>query len=124
MHLLNIYPRFYCRYNVLVHYAPNPELSAMRLSSAARAIAPKGIDVDILEQLYRTHVGRFQLGDLNSLMNGVIKTKLGVIPAGVSWGGQSDQVFSAQSVAFMQVSHQYAVSWGISRGYGRDSPCE
>ncbi|EOY33649.1 Serine carboxypeptidase-like 51 [Theobroma cacao] len=40
-------------------------------------------------------------GDLDSLMNGVIKKKLKIIPANVSWGGQSDYVFSRLAGDFM-----------------------
>ncbi|GMY15916.1 serine carboxypeptidase-like 51 [Fagus crenata] len=40
-------------------------------------------------------------GDLDSLMNGAIKKKL-KIPANVSWGGQSDPVFTALSGDFMK----------------------
>ncbi|XWS28657.1 hypothetical protein CRYUN_Cryun25bG0089700 [Craigia yunnanensis] len=40
-------------------------------------------------------------GDLDSLMNGVIKKKLKIIPANVSWGGQSGFVFSYLAGDFM-----------------------
>lgn len=41
-------------------------------------------------------------GDLDSLMNGVIKKKLKIIPKDVQWGGQSDLVFSALEADFMK----------------------
>ncbi|XVF19819.1 hypothetical protein REPUB_Repub11eG0143600 [Reevesia pubescens] len=41
-------------------------------------------------------------GDLDSLMNGVIKKKLKIIPANVSWGGQSGYVFSYMAGDFMK----------------------
>ncbi|KAL3622904.1 Serine carboxypeptidase-like 51 [Castilleja foliolosa] len=41
-------------------------------------------------------------GDLDSLMNGVIKKKLKIIPNNVEWGGQSDLVFSALEGDFMK----------------------
>ncbi|XP_020275789.1 serine carboxypeptidase-like 51 isoform X2 [Asparagus officinalis] len=41
-------------------------------------------------------------GDIDQLMNGVIKQKLKIIPKNVSWGGQSDLVFSALSHDFMK----------------------
>lgn len=42
------------------------------------------------------------VGDLDSLMNGVIKKKLKIIPSNVSWGGQSDLVFEAFKGDFMR----------------------
>ncbi|XP_022730585.1 serine carboxypeptidase-like 51 isoform X1 [Durio zibethinus] len=41
-------------------------------------------------------------GNLDSLMNGVIKKKLKIIPANVSWGGQSSYVFSYLEGDFMK----------------------
>ncbi|KAL9171329.1 hypothetical protein ABFS82_04G202300 [Erythranthe guttata] len=41
-------------------------------------------------------------GDIDSLMNGVIKKKLKIIPANVTWGGQSDLVFTALEGDFMR----------------------
>ncbi|KAK1588507.1 hypothetical protein Q3G72_024143 [Acer saccharum] len=41
-------------------------------------------------------------GDLNSLLNGAIKKKLKIIPENVTWGGQSDQVFSFLEGDFMR----------------------
>lgn len=41
-------------------------------------------------------------GDLDSLMNGAIKKKLKIIPSNISWGGQSDSVFSSLSGDFMK----------------------
>ncbi|KZV42612.1 serine carboxypeptidase-like 51-like [Dorcoceras hygrometricum] len=41
-------------------------------------------------------------GDLDSLMNGVIKKKLKIIPKAVQWGGQGDLVFSALEADFMK----------------------
>ncbi|XVF05280.1 hypothetical protein REPUB_Repub05bG0158200 [Reevesia pubescens] len=41
-------------------------------------------------------------GDIDSLMNGVIKKKLKIIPDNVSWGGQSDYVFSYLAADFMK----------------------
>ncbi|KAI3796844.1 hypothetical protein L1987_39530 [Smallanthus sonchifolius] len=40
--------------------------------------------------------------DLGSLMNGPIREKLKIIPANVTWGGQSDYVFSAMVGDFMK----------------------
>ncbi|KAK1290811.1 Serine carboxypeptidase-like 51 [Acorus calamus] len=41
-------------------------------------------------------------GGLGNLMNGVIKEKLKIIPKDVSWGGQSDLVFTALTGDFMK----------------------
>lgn len=41
-------------------------------------------------------------GSLEDLMNGVIKQKLKIIPKNVSWGGQSDLVFSSLESDFMK----------------------
>lgn len=40
--------------------------------------------------------------DIDTLMNGIIKDKLRIIPKNVSWGGQSDLVFSTLSGDFMK----------------------
>nr|DAD28633.1 TPA_asm: hypothetical protein HUJ06_030101 [Nelumbo nucifera] len=40
--------------------------------------------------------------DLGSLMNGVIRKKLKIIPNDVKWGGQSEIVFSALDGDFMK----------------------
>lgn len=46
------------------------------------------------------------LGDIDdelaTLMNGVIKAKIGIIPANVTWGGQSNEVFDHLAEDFMQ----------------------
>lgn len=82
--------------------------SARRMSPAALALAPAGVDRDVLQALFGRHVG-FSLGDpLNALMNGVIRAKLNggpggkVIPDSVTWGAQSDAVFSTLSLDFMR----------------------
>ncbi|KAH7561144.1 hypothetical protein ACOSP7_016264 [Xanthoceras sorbifolium] len=41
-------------------------------------------------------------GDLDSLMNGAIREKLKIIPKNVTWGGQSDQVFTVLTGDFMR----------------------
>lgn len=41
-------------------------------------------------------------GSIDDLMNGIIKKKLKIIPANVTWGGQSDKVFDALSSDFMK----------------------
>lgn len=106
-------------YNVLQHNVADDDTSSLAmgadlavppLSPAAASVAPAGVDLTILAKLYARHVrnlgrdsGSPTLGmDLSSLMNGPVKAKLGVIPPGVTWGGQSDAVFSAQSGDFMK----------------------
>jgi hypothetical protein len=76
-----------------------PEL---KLSPQALALAPQGVDHEQLQRLYTNHMSLY-LGDpLNALMNGPIRKKLGVIPDNVTWGGQSDLVFSTLSLDFMK----------------------
>lgn len=54
------------------------------------------------DRLYNRHVGVYYANDaLDDLMNGPIKKKLG-IPANVTWGGQSEMVFSKQAGDFMK----------------------
>jgi serine carboxypeptidase 1 len=57
---------------------------------------------DALQRLFTNHLSAY-LGDpLDALMNGPIRKKLGVIPANVTWGGQSGAVFAALSLDFMK----------------------
>ncbi|KAK3723791.1 hypothetical protein QZH41_007101 [Actinostola sp. cb2023] len=55
-----------------------------------------------LGRLYSTHVGRLYADTLTTLMNGPIRKKLGIIPANVTWGGQTGEVFAYQSEDFMK----------------------
>jgi len=73
-------------YNVLQHNAP-PFPSKFKSN---------------LEKLYQQHVGIYQQQSLADLMNGPIRAKLGIIPANVTWGAQSADVFTYQSVDFMK----------------------
>ena len=107
-------------YNILKHGAAGDILAsggaravraaraARPFSAGARALVPRGVQPDVLEALWARHAG-FALGDpLNALMNGPIRAKLNAGPAGkiipdaVTWGGQSDKVFSALSLDFMK----------------------
>jgi serine carboxypeptidase 1 len=73
-----------------------------RMSEAALSLAPAGIDRDMLQMLYDNHVSRLQ-DPLSNFMNTNVRAMLdGLIPANVSWGGQSDAVFSALSGDFMK----------------------
>jgi len=53
---------------------------------------------------------------LNQIMSGVIPEKLQIIPAGVTWGGQSGDVFGAMSNDFMK-SGIHAVDVLLAEGY-------
>jgi len=53
---------------------------------------------------------------LNTLMNGPIKTKLNIIPANVTWGGQSNNVFEYMQGDFMR-SGVNAVDTLLNEGY-------
>ena len=72
------------------------------LSSEALSLAPEGIDHQILDSLYRRHVYRIADEDITTYMNTVIRQQLKIIPADVTWGGQSGQVFSVLSGDFMR----------------------
>lgn len=72
------------------------------LSPASAALAPEGVSAASLQTLFARHVAPMLRDPLDTLMNGVIKTKLGIIPANVTWGGQSGDVFSALSGDFMR----------------------
>lgn len=101
-------------YNILVHgsagdISPRPPLARLQtrrpelqLGAAALALAPPGVCPRMLQRLFTNHLSVY-LGDpLDALMNGPIRAKLGVIPANVTWGGQSSAVFSALSGDFMR----------------------
>jgi serine carboxypeptidase 1 len=82
---------------------PSPALlSKPLLSPEALAMAPEGIDHDILESLYRRHVHRFMDEDITTFMNTVVRPQLKIIPDNVTWGGQSGNVFSTLSGDFMR----------------------
>ncbi|KAM9780660.1 retinoid-inducible serine carboxypeptidase [Neosynchiropus ocellatus] len=53
-------------------------------------------------QLARRHIRPLHGQSLSELMNGPIRKKLGVIPHNVTWGGQSEDVFSYMSGDFMK----------------------
>ncbi|KAK7507841.1 hypothetical protein BaRGS_00000806, partial [Batillaria attramentaria] len=61
-----------------------------------------GPDTTVWERVYQRHVGVYQAPDLNKLMNGPIREKLKIIPANVTWGGQSGKVFEFQRADFMK----------------------
>jgi serine carboxypeptidase 1 len=72
------------------------------ISDADFALAPEGIRRDALQSLFTRHVARTLKDPIADLMNGPVRQKLGIIPANVSWGGQSGAVFSALSGDFMR----------------------
>jgi len=53
-------------------------------------------------RLEQNHLARYDNDALDDLMNGAIKQKLKIIPANVTWGGQSGQVFTKQRGDFMK----------------------
>ncbi|XP_059627010.1 serine carboxypeptidase-like 51 [Cornus florida] len=53
-----------------------------------------------LDSLRRSPGG--SAGDIDSVMNGVVRKKLKIIPENVTWGGQSDLVFTALAGDFMR----------------------
>jgi len=59
-------------------------------------------DKSPLDKLYTRHSGVYNTPNLNTLMNGVIRKKLGIIPKNVTWGAQQGQVFQKQSGDFMK----------------------
>lgn len=85
--------------------APPPPMSAADL-----ALRAAGVDAAALNSLYGRHLFPFVqgLGDLPSLMNNQVRKYLNsgkqgqVIPDSVSWGAQSNGVFSAMSGDFMK----------------------
>ena len=84
-------------YNILLHNQDDPGATA---ASSAR-IQNQSM---LFRSGYRHFVQRLQSQSLSDLMNGPIRAKLGAtIPAQVSWGAQSQQVFSALYTDFMQV---------------------
>jgi serine carboxypeptidase 1 len=92
-------------YNILKHGAAGDILRRkpeLRLSPQALALAPAGVDPAVLQRLFTNHLSAY-LGDpLDALMNGPIRAKLKIIPSNVTWGSQSDRVFSALSLDFMK----------------------
>jgi len=54
------------------------------------------------ENLAKRHLAIYHQDPLDDLMNGPIRQKLKIIPANVTWGGQSYLVFTSLSTAFMQ----------------------
>ena len=55
-----------------------------------------------LNKLHNRHLAVYYQDNLNGLMNGPIRKKLGIIPDSVTWGGQSDDVFKYQAEDFMK----------------------
>jgi serine carboxypeptidase 1 len=53
-----------------------------RLSAAARALVPEGVDADVLDRLYGRHMSVYLADPVTDLMNGAVKAQLGsIIPA-------------------------------------------
>ncbi|CAG2114693.1 unnamed protein product [Medioppia subpectinata] len=80
-------------YNVL--YGSNNQLSTRYLNQM------KSLNKTTLSSNIVKHLAKYHNDDLDALMNGPIKTKL-KIPANVTWGGQSNDVFDHLSADFMR----------------------
>ena len=102
-------------YNILAYGVDEPVVgrggpAAPPLSPLAARAAPPGADLQVLARAYQRTVAApygQRLGDyLSDYMNGAARAHFNargaVIPAGVTWGGQSDAVFSALSGDFMR----------------------
>lgn len=76
-------------YNVLQHHSPSPVSSSFTRSQ-------------LMDALYKRHVGIYHAQSLTNFMNTVIRKKLGIIPDNVIWGGQSRLVFKYQGTEFMK----------------------
>lgn len=93
-------------YNVLQHHVPS-EFKANNNHDSMKFH---------IQQLYNTHVARFQQQTLSDFMNGPVREKLGIIPDNVEWGGQSGDVFKYQSIDFMKPVVNYVdklISYGL-----------
>lgn len=72
------------------------------MSPAAAALAPAGIDRALLSAAFTRRMAPFLADPISTFMNGPVRAILGDIPASVTWGGQSDAVFSTLSGDFMR----------------------
>uniref|UniRef100_A0A8C6U5L3 Carboxypeptidase n=1 Tax=Neogobius melanostomus TaxID=47308 RepID=A0A8C6U5L3_9GOBI len=57
---------------------------------------------DFISLQWRRHLARLHKQPLSELMNGPIRKRLNVIPENVTWGGQSNEVFSNMAGDFMR----------------------
>ena len=79
-----------------------------QLSASALALAPEGIDRQMLQQLYARHVGERGSDPSDDFQNNVVRfilnngTKGKIIPDSVIFGAQSGDVFSTLSGDFMR----------------------
>jgi len=67
-----------------------------------RAPSSQSSEGDDLDRSFRRIMAKLGADPLPPLMNGPIRQKLGIIPTNVTWGGQSNDVFTSLRVAFMQ----------------------
>nr|CAB3265902.1 retinoid-inducible serine carboxypeptidase [Phallusia mammillata] len=81
-------------YNILSPHHPN--LASRRNTRNLTGLVPEE-----LIQGYSQNVNNYAADPLDALMNGEVKTYLG-IPESVTWGGQSNAVFNAQAGDFMK----------------------
>jgi len=93
----------------LTYYAVQAEV-AWNKGDGAQATNFWGIQQGIAEEFAAgVNIYNFKYFDdyipeqgMNSLMNGPIRQKLGIIPTNVTWGGQSDDVFTYMQGDFMR----------------------
>lgn len=85
-------------YNILVHNAPD-EVSFSQYNSRLDQLYD---GQEISKRQITRHLGKLHADQLDTLMNGPIRQKLGSIPSNVTWGGQSGDVFNAQAGDFMK----------------------
>ncbi|KAK9939970.1 hypothetical protein M0R45_016649 [Rubus argutus] len=88
-------------YNFLLDSGMDPVSSVTAIELSKRNIALNRYS-RYLGSLRKSTLSPGGEGDLDTLMNGVIKRKLKIIPNNVTWGGQSDGVFNAMAGDFMR----------------------
>lgn len=88
-------------YNFLLDSGMDPVSSVTAIELSKRNIALNRYS-RYLGSLRKSSLSPGGEGDLDTLMNGVIKRKLKIIPNNVTWGGQSDGVFDAMAGDFMR----------------------
>ncbi|CAG2168358.1 unnamed protein product [Oppiella nova] len=71
-----------------------------QLKNRKYAMKMNGLQTPLNRSIIK-HLGRYHNDQLDTIMNGVIKTKL-KIPSSVTWGGQSGEVFQELSTDFMK----------------------
>jgi len=93
-------------YNILNRSGtgPSPKTTSTESTSKTASIGStlKTSSMEPVDRAVARMNAVYKADPLTDLMNGPIRQKLGIIPSNVTWGGQSDNVFSYLSTAFMQ----------------------